>query len=211
MSSQIASQTLPDLHFSWTRFSSFRSQRRIRRKDFQVSCLHWLGQVKMVPSKNNPVPVFMTNLKNLCLLPLRWILCGSSHLRRRRRHMFSQTFLGKTFGRSGPCNGAMCDTVIKFRLGWPWNPEFWCVTRKTGWSLWQIYHSLGPRRCRLFRQSLRSNFGSVARPLACPPSCDRETMAVNSAGRRTKKDKINVCSSDNICSFTFYLHTVRWI
>lgn len=170
------SQTLPYLYYSWPRLASFHSE-RFQRKDFQVSCSHWLDQIKMAPCNTNPV-------KNLYFMPLRWVFQASSHLRRRY----------KTFGRSGPCDPAMCDTVIKFWLGWPWNPELRCVTRKTVWSLWQIYHSLGPRRCRLFRQSLRSNCGSVARPSACPPSCDRETMALYSTGRSPKKNKTNTCT-----------------
>lgn len=64
-------------------------------------------------------------------------------------------------------------------------------TRRRGWSLWHKYHWLGPGRCHLFPRSLHSNHGSVARPSACPPSCNRETTALKCAGPGTVKDKNN--------------------
>lgn len=56
-----------------------------------------------------------------------------------------------------------------------------CGTRRTGWSLSQIYRSVGPGRCRLSRRSPRRSPESGARPSAGLPSCGHETRALKVA------------------------------
>lgn len=117
----------------------------------------------------------------------------------RLNHLCSQSYTNSrwsnsltSFLRGRPSTGLISHKKhSNFLVFWSWAQETESYTRRRGWSLWHKCRFDGPRRCHLVPQSLRSNPGSTSRPSPCPPSCGRETTALNSADPDTEKDQDN--------------------